>query len=75
MWRLNWSEQVERGLVPVTLRLGSGRIPPSAGATVQDWPLNVYSDDDAVGMTTGSSRCANSPGRRAAGGRARRSVE
>lgn len=52
-WTLSWPDQVERGLTPVTLRawFGAGfHHPHLRGATVQDWPLNVYSRDDAVDM-------------------------
>jgi hypothetical protein len=49
-WTLSWPEQRERGIAPVTLRawFGSGfHHPHLRGATVHDWPLNVYSESDA----------------------------
>jgi hypothetical protein len=49
-WTLGWPEQAERGVAPVTLRawFGSGfHHPHLRGATVHDWPLNVYAEDDA----------------------------
>src|SRR3954452_8693866 len=49
-WTLGWPEQDERGVAPVTLRawFGSGfHHPHLRGATVHDWPLNVYAEDDA----------------------------
>jgi hypothetical protein len=49
-WTLSWPEQGQRGVAPVTLRAwfgGSFHHPHLRGATVHDWPLNVYSEDDA----------------------------
>lgn len=50
-WTLTWPEQRERGLAPVTLRAwfgGGFHHPHLRGATVHDWPLNVYAEDDAL---------------------------
>jgi hypothetical protein len=49
-WRLTWPEQRDRGIAPVTLTawFGSGfHHPHLRGATVHDWPLNVYDEADA----------------------------
>jgi hypothetical protein len=49
-WTLRWPEQTQRGLGPVTLEawFGAGfHHPHLRGATVHDWPLNVYAEDDA----------------------------
>lgn len=50
MWTLRWPEQRERGIEPVTLNAWFGarfHHPHLRGATVHDWPLNVYSESDA----------------------------
>lgn len=50
-WTLSWPEQRERAVAPVTLRAWFGRgfhHPHLRGATVHDWPLNVYAEDDAL---------------------------
>jgi hypothetical protein len=52
-WTLSWPEQVQRGIAPVTLRawFGSGfHHPHLRGATVHDWPLNVYAESDATDL-------------------------
>jgi hypothetical protein len=52
-WTLGWPEQAERGVAPVTLRawFGSGfHHPHVRGATVHDWPLNVYDANDALDL-------------------------
>jgi hypothetical protein len=49
-WTLGWPEQAARGLDPVTLRAwfgGGFHHPHLRGATVHDWPLNVYAESDA----------------------------
>jgi hypothetical protein len=49
-WTLGWPGQRERGLDPVTLRAwfgGGFHHPHLRGATVHDWPLNVYAESDA----------------------------
>ncbi|MDX6372078.1 MAG: hypothetical protein QOD98_1066 [Nocardioidaceae bacterium] len=49
-WTLTWPEQQERGIAPVTLRAwfgGGFHHPHLRGATVHDWPLNVYAESDA----------------------------
>ena len=49
-WTLSWPEKEKRGVAPVTLRawFGSGfHHPHLRGATVHDWPLNVYTEQDA----------------------------
>lgn len=49
-WTLTWPEQRERQIPPVTLTawFGSGfHHPHLRGATVHDWPLNVYDEADA----------------------------
>lgn len=50
-WTLSWPEQRQRGVAPVTLRAWFGHAfhhPHLRGATVHDWPLNVYTEDDAL---------------------------
>jgi hypothetical protein len=49
-WTLGWPEQDQRGIAPVTVRAwfgGGFHHPHLRGATVHDWPLNVYAEDDA----------------------------
>jgi hypothetical protein len=49
-WTLSWPEQRERGLAPVSLTAwfgGGFHHPHLRGATVHDWPLNVYDESDA----------------------------
>lgn len=49
-WTLRWPEQEQRGLAPVTLRAwfgGGFHHPHLRGATVHDWPLNIYAEEDA----------------------------
>lgn len=49
-WTLSWPEQRERGISPVTISAwfgGSFHHPHLRGATVHDWPLNVYDEVDA----------------------------
>jgi hypothetical protein len=50
-WTLSWPEQRSRGVAPVTLRAwfgGGFHHPHLRGATVHDWPLNVYAEGDAL---------------------------
>jgi hypothetical protein len=52
-WRLTWPEQEEAGVAPVTLcaYFGIGfHHPHLRGATVRDWPLNVFTSEDAAGL-------------------------
>jgi hypothetical protein len=52
-WTLSWPEQRQRGVAPVTLRawFGAGfHHPHLRGATVHDWPLNVYVEGDAADL-------------------------
>jgi hypothetical protein len=49
-WRLSWPQQRDRGIAAVTLTAwfgGSFHHPHLRGATVHDWPLNVYDQTDA----------------------------
>lgn len=50
-WSLSWQEQKGRRLQPVTLHAFFGHNfhhPHLRGATVADWPLNVFSEGDAA---------------------------
>src|SRR5258708_1502441 len=50
-WTLSWPEQRTAGVQPIELQayFGSGfHHPHLRGTTVQDWPLNVFSDEDAA---------------------------
>ena len=50
-WTLGWPEQEQAGIQPITLLAFYGRgfqHPHLRGATVGDWPLNVFSDADAA---------------------------
>ena len=50
-WVLSWPEQRAAGVQPIVLQayFGSGfHHPHLRGTTVHDWPLNVFSDEDAV---------------------------
>jgi len=50
-WALSWPEQRAAGIPPITLQAyfgGGFHHPHLRGATVQDWPLNVFSDEDAA---------------------------
>jgi hypothetical protein len=49
-WQLSWPEQATAGVSPVMLVAYYGigfHHPHLRGATVRDWPLNVFSDADA----------------------------
>ena len=49
-WTLSWPEQLERRISPITLEAFFGSSfhhPHLRGATVGNWPLNVFSSDEA----------------------------
>src|SRR5258708_23584505 len=51
LWALSWPEQRAAGLPPLALQAyfgGSFHHPHLRGTTVQDWPLNVFSEEDAA---------------------------
>jgi hypothetical protein len=50
-WTLGWPEQELVGIRPITLQAFYGQgfhHPHLRGGTVRDWPLNIFSDDDAA---------------------------
>jgi hypothetical protein len=50
-WALSWPEQQAAGIEPISLQAyfgGSFHHPHLRGTTVHDWPLNVFSDEDAA---------------------------
>jgi hypothetical protein len=50
-WVLNWPEQRATGLPPLALQAYFGRgfhHPHLRGTTVKEWPLNVFSEEDAA---------------------------
>jgi hypothetical protein len=50
IWQLSWPEQMAAGVSPIMLVAYYGigfHHPHLRGATVHDWPLNVFSDADA----------------------------
>src|SRR2546426_588506 len=50
-WALSWPEQRAAGIEPIVLRAyfgGRFHHPHLRGTTVGDWPLNVFSDEDAA---------------------------
>jgi hypothetical protein len=50
-WTLSWPEQRAAGVQPIVLHayFGSGfHHPHLRGTTVHDWPLNVFTDEDAA---------------------------
>ena len=50
-WALSWPEQRAAGVEPITLQAyfgGGFHHPHLRGTTVHDWPLNVFSDEDAA---------------------------
>ncbi|SRR6266567_1206672 len=52
-WELSWPEQRAVGVPPVALYAYYGigfHHPHLRGATVRDWPLNVFTTDDATGQ-------------------------
>jgi len=51
LWTLSWPQQRAAGIQPIMLQAyfgGSFHHPHLRGATVHDWPLNVFSDEDAA---------------------------
>jgi len=50
-WALSWPEQQAAGIEPIVLQAyfgGSFHHPHLRGTTVHDWPLNVFSNEDAA---------------------------
>ena len=50
-WSLSWPEQRAAGVEPIMLQAyfgGGFHHPHLRGTTVHDWPLNVFSDEDAA---------------------------
>ena len=50
-WALSWPEQRAAGVQPIALQAyfgGGFHHPHLRGTTVHDWPLNVFSDEDAA---------------------------
>ena len=50
-WALSWPQQRAAGVEPIVLHayFGAGfHYPHLRGTTVHDWPLNVFSDEDAA---------------------------
>jgi hypothetical protein len=50
-WALSWPEQRAGGVEPIMLQAyfgGGFHHPHLRGTTVHDWPLNVFSDEDAA---------------------------
>lgn len=50
-WALSWPERRAAGLPPLTLQAyfgGGFHHPHLRGTTVKDWPLNVFSEEDAT---------------------------
>jgi hypothetical protein len=50
-WALSWPEQRAAGVEPIVLQAyfgGGFHHPHLRGTTVHDWPLNVFSDEDAA---------------------------
>lgn len=50
-WALNWPEQRAAGVEPIVLQAhfgGGFHHPHLRGTTVRDWPLNVFTDEDAA---------------------------
>src|SRR5258708_2365334 len=50
-WVLSWPEQRAAGVEPIVLQAyfgGGFHHPHLRGTTVRDWPLNVFSDEDAA---------------------------
>jgi hypothetical protein len=51
LWALSWPEQRAAGVEPIALQAyfgGSFHHPHLRGTTVHDWPLNVFSEEDAA---------------------------
>ncbi len=54
-WALSWPEQQAAGIEPIVLQAyfgGGFHHPHLRGTTVHDWPLNVYSDEDAAAQVS-----------------------
>jgi hypothetical protein len=54
LWQLRWPEQERAGVAPVTIRAHYGRgfhHPHLSGATVGEWPLNVFDAEQAEAET------------------------
>ena len=50
-WALSWPEQQAAGIEPIALQAyfgGGFHHPHLRGTTVHDWPLNVFTDEDAT---------------------------
>ena len=50
-WALSWPQQGAAGVEPIVLHAyfgGGFHHPHLRGTTVHDWPLNVFSDEDAA---------------------------
>ena len=50
-WTLSWPEQRVAGIEPIVLQAyfgGGFHHPQLRGTTVRDWPLNVFSEEDAT---------------------------
>ena len=50
-WALSWPEQQAAGIEPIVLHAyfgGGFHHPHLRGTTVRDWPLNVFSEEDAA---------------------------
>src|SRR5438309_10526531 len=50
-WALSWPEQLAAGIEPIALQAyfgGGFHHPHLRGTTVHDWPLNVFTDEDAA---------------------------
>lgn len=55
VWSLTWPEQRDAGLSPIVLRAfyGTGfHHPHLRGRTVHDWPLNVFTEEQAAAKLT-----------------------
>ncbi|MCU1259637.1 MAG: hypothetical protein JWO80_2522 [Bryobacterales bacterium] len=54
-WALSWPEQRAAGIEPIVLQAyfgGGFHHPHLRGTTVRDWPLNVFSDEDAAAQVS-----------------------
>ncbi|QNE21179.1 hypothetical protein F1D05_28800 [Kribbella qitaiheensis] len=51
IWALSWTEQAEAGINPIAIRAHYGRgfhHPHLSGGTVGEWPLNVFTPEQAL---------------------------
>jgi len=58
-WALSWPVQQAAGVEPIVLQAYFGRgfhHPHLRGTTVRDWPLNMFSDEDATAQLPYSGR-------------------